>query len=133
MTHAFRLKPGDDLKNEISVFVKTNKIEAGYIASAVGSLTDYHIRFADQENGNKGSGHFEILSLNGTVSIHGLHLHIMIADHSGQTLGGHLLDGNIIYTTAEIIILEIAHMIFTREKDETTGWAELKIDDRRER
>jgi len=128
MTHAFRLRPGEDLKNEIAAFVKTKKIEAGYIACAVGSLTDYNIRFANQNAGRKASGHFEILSLQGTVSIHGLHLHLCIADGSGLTIGGHLLEGNIIYTTAEIIIEEIPHMVFTREKDETTGWEEIKID-----
>ncbi|MFL5809470.1 MAG: PPC domain-containing DNA-binding protein [Flavisolibacter sp.] len=125
--HAFRLMPGDDLKKQIDDFVKRKKIEAGWIACAVGSLTAYHIRFANQQEGSRASGHFEILSLNGTVSLHGLHVHIILADSSGQTCGGHLLDENIIYTTAEIIIQEITDLIFLREKDGTTSWQELQV------
>jgi predicted DNA-binding protein with PD1-like motif len=126
-THAFRLRPGTDLKKEIASFVKTNGIQAGWIGCAVGSLIDYHIRFANQERGSKGSGHFEILSLTGTVSIHGLHLHISISDEKGKTIGGHLLEGNIVYTTAEIVIQEPEEFIFLREKDGTTPWEELQV------
>lgn len=50
-----------------------------------------------------------------------------ISDSSGRTTGGHLLDDNIIYTTAEIVIGESAQFIFTREKDTTTPWEELQI------
>jgi predicted DNA-binding protein with PD1-like motif len=126
-THAFRLKPGKDLRKEISSFVKEHQIEAGWIASCVGSLTDYNIRFANQENGSRGSGHFEIVSLTGTVSVNGSHIHISISDSTGKTIGGHLLDENIVYTTAEIIIQESDEFVFTREKDGSTPWEELQV------
>ena len=126
-THAFRLKPGDDLKNEIESFVKLNCIHAGWISCGVGSLTNYHIRFANQHHGDKGSGHFEILSLTGTVSVNGSHVHISISDSAGQTIGGHLLDSNLVYTTAEIVIQASDTLIFIRETDETTGYKELEV------
>lgn len=124
---AFRLKPGQDLRREITAFVAREKIQAGWIASCVGSLIDYHIRFANQQQGSKGSGHFEIVSLSGTVSINGSHLHISISDNEGRTIGGHLLEENIIYTTAEIILQASNEHIFTRENDGSTGWEELKV------
>jgi predicted DNA-binding protein with PD1-like motif len=126
--HVFRLKPGNDLKKEIQAYVDFYKIKAGWIASCVGSLTDYHIRFANEEQGIKKSGHFEIVSLTGTISLHGSHLHISISDYTGNTIGGHLLDKNIIYTTAEIVIQEAEGMVFKRETDESTGFQELKIE-----
>jgi|SRR5688572_15475030 len=126
-TYAIRLKPGQDLKLSIQDFIRTNNIEAGWIVTAFGSLTDYHIRFANQNAGQKAFGHFEILSLSGTLSIHGSHIHICIADETGKTLGGHLLDDNIIYTTAEIIIQQSDKHIFLREPDEKTFWKELVI------
>ena len=126
-THALRLKPGQDLKKEIVNFVIEKNIEAGWIVTALGSLTDYHIRFANQNTGYKASGHFEILSLTGTLSIHGSHIHICIADKDGRTIGGHLLDDNIIYTTAEIIIQQSDKHIFLREPDPTTSFKELVI------
>lgn len=125
--HAFRLKPGKDLKKEIELYVKENKIEAGWINCAVGSLTDYNIRFANQPDGSKDSGHFEIVSLIGTVSTNGSHLHISISDSTGKTIGGHLLDSCMVYTTAEIVIQESKEHVFTREKDGSTPWEELQV------
>ncbi|HTM93709.1 MAG TPA: PPC domain-containing DNA-binding protein [Flavisolibacter sp.] len=125
--HAFRLRPGNDLKKEIESYIKNNNIQAGWICCGVGSLTDYNIRFANQPEGNKGSGHFEIVSLTGTVSINGSHIHISISDSTGKTIGGHLLVNNLVYTTAEIVIQESNEMVFTREKEGSTPWEELQI------
>lgn len=109
------------------MYVKSNNIQAGWIASCAGSLTHYNIRFANQPNGSKGEGHFEIVSLSGSVSANGSHIHISISDSTGKTIGGHLLDSNIVYTTAEIILQQDDSFVFTREKDGTTPWEELQI------
>ena len=126
--HAFRLKPGQDLKKEILQYVNEKQIKAGWISTCVGSLTNYNIRFANQPLGSSGSGHFEIVSLTGTVSINGSHLHISISDSTGKTIGGHLLDSNLVYTTAEIVILSSDAFIFKREKDGSTPWEELQVE-----
>lgn len=125
--HVFRLKPGSDLIKEIESYVKANNIQAGWIGCGVGSLTDYNIRFANQAQGSKGSGHFEIVSLIGTVSANGSHVHIGVSDSTGKTIGGHLLDSNFVYTTAEIVIQESNDFVFTREKDGSTPWEELQV------
>lgn len=126
--YAFRLKPGQDLKQEIEKLVKEKNIKAGWISTCVGSLTHYNIRFANRPNGSSDSGHFEIVSLTGTVSLDGSHLHISISDSTGKTIGGHLMDGNIIYTTAEIVILSSDAFVFKRKKDGTTPWEELQVE-----
>ncbi len=125
--YAFRLKPGEDLKKGIDKVVADNHIEAGWIATCVGSLTRYNIRFANQPDSASGHGHFEILSLVGTVSTNGAHLHISISDSTGKTIGGHLMDGCTIYTTAEIVIGSTDKYQFTREQDGTTPWDELQV------
>ena len=127
ISHVLRLKPGDDLRHSIQQFVNDHHIKAGWIVTCAGSLTDYNIRFANMPNGATGAGHFEIVSLAGTLSDSGLHIHISIADSTGKTIGGHLLEGCKIYTTAEIVLAESAHYIFTREKDGTIPWKELQI------
>lgn len=126
-TYAFRLKPGEDLKESIERTVKEKNIKAGWVATCVGSLTDYSIRFANQPDSDKGSGHFEIVSLVGTVSINGSHLHISISDSTGKTIGGHLMTGCKVYTTAEIILQSTDKYEFTREKDGSTAWEELQV------
>ena len=127
VTHAFRLKPGQDLFNGIREFVQEHQIEAGFIITCVGSLTRFNLRFANQSEGNTGNGYFEIVGLSGTVSRNGDHIHMSISDSDGKTIGGHLLSDNIVYTTAEIVLGEITDLVFTREKDGTTPWEELNI------
>ena len=56
--YVFRLKPGEDLRKSIEAMVKEKNIEAGWINTCVGSLTDYTIRFANQQAGGRGSGSF---------------------------------------------------------------------------
>jgi uncharacterized protein len=130
--NAFRLKPGQDLKQEIQKLVTEKQIKAGWINTGVGSLTNYNIRFANQPNGSTGGGHFEIVSLTGTVSINGSHIHISISDSTGKTIGGHLMDGCTVYTTAEIVIGSSNNFTFKREKDGTTPWEELQVEEVKE-
>ena len=127
--YVFRLKPGMDLKKSIQQFVEKNHIKAGWIATCVGSLTTYSLRFANQSQISSASGHFEMVSLTGTVSENGSHLHLAVSDSTGKTIGGHLADGNIIYTTAEIVIQSSNRYVFKRENDGTTPWQELKIEE----
>ena len=124
---ALRLHPGADFKKGLADFVADQNIKAGYIITAVGSLTACCLRYAGQSAGVSTQGKFEILSLSGTLSVDGLHLHISLADESGKTIGGHLLDGNIIYTTAEIVIGEANNLLFRRAADPETGYSELVI------
>jgi predicted DNA-binding protein with PD1-like motif len=126
--HAIRLKPGEDLKISLEKFISINNIQAGWISSCAGSLVNYNIRFANQPSGNNGAGHFEIVSLTGTLSVNGSHIHLSISDSTGKTIGGHLLEGCKIYSTAEIIIGESKMLVFKREKDGTTPWEELQIE-----
>ena len=128
--YVFRLKPGEDIRKSIEAIVKEKNIKAGWINTCVGSLTDYTIRFANRQEGIRGSGHFEIISLTGTVSVNGSHLHISISDSTGKTIGGHLLDGCKIYTTAEIVIGSTTAYEFIRKKDGSTEWEELQVNEK---
>ena len=125
--YAIRLKPGADLKRSIQTFVDENKLHAAWIVTCAGSLTNYNIRFANQQTSAKDSGHFEIVSLAGTLCDNGSHIHISISDSTGKTIGGHLQEGCIVYTTAEIIIQSSDKMVFSRKKDGTTEWEELQV------
>jgi predicted DNA-binding protein with PD1-like motif len=72
-------------------------------------------------------GHFEIVSLVGTVGMTGSHLHLSISDGHGRMLGGHLLDGCLVYTTAEIVMASFPNLVFRREMCENSGYPELVI------
>jgi len=129
--YAFRLKPGEDLRGGILAFAKEKEIKAGAIVTCVGSLTQLHLRFANQPNGIKQNGHFEIVSMTGTFSDTSSHLHLSVSDSTGKTIGGHLLEGNRVYTTAELVIVDLKGVEFTREVDTTFGYQELFIKPRK--
>jgi predicted DNA-binding protein with PD1-like motif len=124
---ALRLKPNEDLKQTLKIFALQENIKAGFILTAIGSLKVATIRFANQDRSTVLSEKFEILSLNGTIATTGVHLHIAISDKQGKTIGGHLDDGCIIYTTAEIVIGISEEYTFLRTLDQETGYKELEI------
>lgn len=111
----------------IQAFVKEKHIEAGCVLSGVGSLTHATLRLANREFLSEYDNYFEIVSITGTVSIRGSHLHISISDGDGKTIGGHFESGCKIYTTAEIVIAVFNDVIYKREFAEDSGYEELTI------
>ncbi|AHJ99130.1 Putative DNA-binding protein [Hymenobacter swuensis DY53] len=126
-TYALRLRPGQDLRQKLLAFVTRHQLRAACVLTGVGSLTTTTLRLANQEGPTVYHGHFEIVSLVGTLSVEGSHLHLSVADSTGRTIGGHLLDGNLIYTTAELVIGELPELDFRRETDTTFGYKELAV------
>lgn len=130
-TVLFRLKPGADLKAPIEQQVQQAAIKAGFIITCVGGLSQATVRMAgaqpDSQDIRTLTEDFEIVSLVGTVSVNGVHLHMSFSDKNGQVHGGHLKEGTIIDPTAEIVIGVDEAVEFTREMDNETGFAELVI------
>ncbi|MEK2645226.1 PPC domain-containing DNA-binding protein [Bdellovibrio sp. BCCA] len=129
-SHCFRLRPGQDLKKELLYYCQLHHLHAACVVSSVGSLTKAHIRLSGGKDVVEFQGPFEIVSLTGTVGTSGVHLHISVANFEGDVIGGHLMDGSEIHTTAEIMLLENQDLMFTREQDGHTGYRELIIKQR---
>jgi hypothetical protein len=130
-TYTFRLKPGQDLFDSIEAFATEKKIEAGCVLSSVGSLTHATLRLANHEYYNEYEGHFEIVSMTGTVAMSGSHIHVAISDGDGVTIGGHLVSGCKIYTTAEIVLAVFEDVVYARELLENdSGYEELVVTNR---
>jgi uncharacterized protein len=126
--HVFRLRPGDDLLGAIRAYVAANHIQAAVVLSAVGSLTQASIRYANQPEAHIHTGHFEIVSITGTVEEGGEHVHLSVATGQGTMIGGHLMTGCKVYTTAEVTLGELVGVRFARETDtQGSGWDELKM------
>ena len=126
--YTFRLKPGQDIFASIQAFAMEKQVKAGCLLSAVGSLTHLRLRLANRDFYSEYEGYFEIVSLTGTVSIYGSHLHLSVADETGRTIGGHLDSGCMIYTTAEIVLAVFRDVVYRREFSEDSGYEELVVD-----
>ncbi|MEM1296458.1 MAG: PPC domain-containing DNA-binding protein [Verrucomicrobiota bacterium] len=127
-THCLRLAPGQDLKRELERITTEMQWSAAFILTGIGSLTTASIRFADADRIETVEGPLEILSLGGTLSLDGSHIHILVADSVGASQGGHLKEGAMIRTTAEIVIGVLSEWQFSRKLDPETGCQELTVE-----
>jgi uncharacterized protein len=128
IAHTIRLKPHQDVRLSLEQYIKEHNINAACILSAVGSLETACIRYANQKNTDTLQQFFEVVSLVGTLSANsGVHLHISISDSSGNTKGGHMQAGNLVYTTLEIVLAELPNSTYLRTLDATYGYKELEV------
>ena len=126
MNRCFRLTKGMDLKTEIEQYARKNKV-SGVVLCSVGCLNKLVIRLADGKSLLEKEGMFEIVSASGTLSEDGVHIHISVSDENGNTIGGHLKEGCIINTTAEVVLYLFEDIKFKREYDSKTGYSELVV------
>lgn len=124
---SLRLTPGQDLRAEIEALAKAERVDAGCLLSAVGSLTTATLRLADGVTVKTFPGPFEIVSITGTLSPDGCHIHLSLSDTSGTVIGGHLQGGCLVNTTVELVALAFDEISFTRKFDPETGYEELGI------
>ena len=128
----FRLKPGQDLRQEIEKIAHDKNIEAGVLLSVVGGLESAKLRMAGSgprdQVVKEWQGPLEIVSGTGTVSKNGCHIHVSLSDKEGSVIGGHLKDGCIVKSTAEIVLLVFEDISYKRTLDEKTGFNELEVD-----
>lgn len=127
LTHCLRLLPGEDLVPALRAFARSRQLTAAVVLSCVGSTGRTTLRPAGVKTPRVFEGKYEIVSLTGTLSADGHHLHMSISDESCNVFGGHLLEGCIVRTTAEIALGVIDGVSFTRPLDARTGYDELSI------
>ncbi|MBI3273881.1 MAG: DNA-binding protein [Candidatus Colwellbacteria bacterium] len=62
-THIFRLRPGQNFREEVDKYVREHNIRAGIILTCVGNLTKAILRMANAKVIKTWEGSFEIISL----------------------------------------------------------------------
>ena len=126
-TFAVRLRPGQDLRRELLAVAERERIQAGWVLTGVGSLSRATLRLAGAARHASLQGDLEIVALVGTLALAGSHLHLAVADDHGTTVGGHLADGCVVRTTAEVVVGADDRLRFDREPDPETGYDELVV------
>lgn len=126
-----RLKPGELLKESIESLVESRGITAGCVVSLVGSLSHAVLRMAgataDHSPVKEWDEPVEIVSVTGTISANGCHIHMGISDKDGAVFGGHLKNGCMVATTVEVVLLVFSDVKYKRLPDADTGFNELVI------
>ncbi len=122
-----RLQPGVDLRRALEQALAERGLEAAFVMAGIGSLRPACLRFAGQARAQTLDADFELLSLCGTLSLNGAHLHASVSDAHGAVLGGHLGYGSVVRTTAEVLLGGLPGWQFAREPDPASGWSELVV------
>lgn len=122
---SLRLQPGDDLRRRLERVLNEHGATAAFVLSGIGSLSVAALRYAGAERPETLRGDTEILSLAGSISVDGAHLHASVSDAAGRVVGGHVAYGCTVRTTVEVLLVLLPGWRFTREPDAATGYAEL--------
>lgn len=126
-TYAFRLHRGADLRQSLEQFARENQLRGAVILSCVGCLSHWRLRDAGGVHFREQTEPVEIVSATGTISQDRLHIHVSLSREDLSTIGGHLAQGCIVNTTAEIVLLELEDVAFGAAYDAETGYDELTI------
>jgi len=129
-TLPLRLPPGAELREALHAVLRANAVEGAFVVAGIGSLSVAELRLAGADTAQTLRGDLEILTLSGSISVDGVHLHASIADASGRVWGGHVAPGCIVRTTAELLLALLPDWRLQRAPDPATGYAELTVQPR---
>jgi len=128
--HVFRVKPGQELLNEIARYCQEYGVSSGVVIGIIGSVENAQLNFLKALPGKYDSvdyrGPLEIVCAQGSIALKDdmpiIHIHIQL---SGQDIcsGGHLAKA-IVFSTAEVTIGELEYQL-RRNTDSYTGLNEL--------
>lgn len=122
-----RLAPGDDLRSTLEALARQAFPDGAFVVCGIGSLGDVRLRHAGADEATRHVGDHEILTLSGTVTPRGAHLHMSVASATGEVRGGHVVAGNRVRTTAEVLLVATPGWRLSRSLDEATGYPELTV------
>jgi uncharacterized protein len=126
-TLPLRIASGTDLRAALAAVPGLHGVGAAFVLQGIGSLSEAHIRCAGKSELLVLRGDLEILTLGGSLSPDGPHLHISVSDAEGRVMGGHMGPGCVVRTTAEVLVALLPGHRFSRELDPATGFKELCV------
>ena len=98
-----KLAPGSDLRLSLEELGQRDGI-SGFVLGVVGNLTKASFQCPGQAEPTVLEGDLEVITLNGTFSPEGVHLHLSLSDGACQVWGGHLEPGTIVQKGVDLLI-----------------------------
>ena len=97
------LAPGSDLRRSLEDFAVA-RAASGFVLGVVGDLAQAAFQCPGQPQPTLIQGDLEIITLNGTFSPQGVHLHLSLSDDTCQVWGGHLEHGTLVRKGAQLLV-----------------------------
>ena len=98
-----KLAPGSDLRLSLEELARRDGI-SGFVLGVVGNLTKASFQCPGQAEPTVLEGDLEVITLNGTFSPEGVHLHLSLSDGACQVWGGHLEPGTVVQKGVDLLI-----------------------------
>lgn len=98
-----QLAPGSDLRRSLEEYAGA-RAASGFVLGVVGDLSRAAFQCPGQPRPTVIEGDLEIITLNGTLSPEGVHLHLSLSDGACQVWGGHLEHGTVVRKGAHLLV-----------------------------
>ena len=102
-TLPLELEPGQDLHLTLSELAMQQQL-SGFVLGIVGNLSQATFRCPGQQQPTRMNGELEVITLNGTFSPSGVHLHLSLSDGACQVWGGHLEPGTLVQKSVDLLL-----------------------------
>lgn len=134
--HAFRMETGELFMETLQKVCEDKQIKNGVILSCMGSLNGARFFTPAEIPGKKFPyGYAEPTVLTGPIELYGatgfishgeneevlLHVHVSLGDSEGKGYVGHLIDGNKVLFTLDVVLMEIEGINMGRRYHEDLG------------
>ncbi|ABI47266.1 Protein containing glutaredoxin domain and PD1-like DNA-binding domain [Synechococcus sp. CC9311] len=102
-TLTLHLEPGQDLLLSLSEVAKEKRV-SGFLLGVVGNLSKASFQCPGRDKPTVLEGELEIITLNGTFDVDGVHLHLSLSDGACQVWGGHLETGSLVLKGTDLLL-----------------------------
>ena len=97
------LEAGSDVRRSLEQLALDHNA-GGFVLSVVGNLSQAAFACPGKRAPTVLAGELEIITLQGTISPDGVHLHLSFSDASCQVWGGHLEHGTLVLRGADLLV-----------------------------
>ena len=97
------LEAGSDVRRSLEQLALAHNA-GGFVLSVVGNLSQAAFACPGKSAPTVLAGELEIITLQGTISPDGVHLHLSFSDASCQVWGGHLEPGTLVLRGADLLV-----------------------------
>ena len=97
------LEAGSDVRRSLEQLALEHNA-GGFVLSVVGNLSQAAFACPGKSAPTVLAGELEIITLQGTISPDGVHLHLSFSDASCQVWGGHLEHGTLVLRGADLLV-----------------------------
>ncbi|MDR3244111.1 MAG: DNA-binding protein [Elusimicrobiota bacterium] len=130
---AIRFEPGEDIFKSLIEVCKKESLNNGMILGGIGSLANVvYCNPVKKEEEKSGYGYGAPIITKGAIELTSMsgmichdekggvltHIHANFSDENGDAYGGHILEGNMVLKTVDVIIAEIKGIDMGRRFDD---------------